>query len=645
MLLATRLHALAIAATAVFGFATAQKSPDDALRALQEGNRRFAADRSIAQPLGEGVRRTLARGQSPFAIVLCCADSRVPPEHVFNAGLGELFVVRVAGHTADPETVASIEYAVEHLGASLCVVLGHEKCGAVAATVQQVDQPGHESEHSPAIQQLLEHIEPAVRKARARDLGGKLLHDVCEEEHAHATVLDVFRRSPLLRRYASVGKFRMVPARYHLQSGEVEWLPNRPLPTDPEKSPTAHEEPPNGLPPHVALRLLQAGHRRFLSDQKATADLSAPRREVLAHGQQPLAIVLTCADSRVAPEHVFDAGLGELFVIRIAGNTLNDDALASIEYAAGHLGASLLLVMGHSRCGAVQAAAQSPEGHEMSPNLRSLLLRLEPSVQKARTEAKGRDVVDLAVRGNALRTVLEARSRSALLRSLEHDGRFTMLSCVYDLASGDVEWLKDAGETGVTNPAAAAAPPAAARHEDHGAPDAHGTPAPGATAHGKPAAGKPAPGKPATDDPHAGGTENLPVLDWAGGHAAPAGESKPADPHGDAHGDPGHGRAAAPGHEPAGAHEAGDSGHAGHDATHAKAEGPGDQVDQGAAGGHDGPADQDHDPHGHEHRQDDGHAKPPAGTSATPWKDPIVLVGISGVVSLLAAAVLAMKRR
>ncbi|MEO6594980.1 MAG: carbonic anhydrase, partial [Planctomycetota bacterium] len=275
--------------------APGQRTPDAALNALQEGNRRFAADKSVAQPVGEGVRRTLARGQSPLAIVLCCADSRVPPEHVFNAGLGELFVVRVAGHTCDAETLASIEYAVDHLNVSLCVVLGHESCGAVAATINQVD--GQRSDgQSPAILQLLEQIEPAVRKAKARDLGGKELSDACEEEHVHSTIRECMRRSELLRRFASVGKFRMVPARYHLQSGEVEWLPARPLPAEPTIERVSSHTVPMGVPPHVALRMLQAGHRRYLDSGLPTADLSAERREQLTHGQQPLAIVVTCAD-------------------------------------------------------------------------------------------------------------------------------------------------------------------------------------------------------------------------------------------------------------------------------------------------------------------------------------------------------------
>lgn len=480
--LAAGLLALGMFAAAM----PAQRSPEEALRALQDGNRRFMADKSVPQPLGEGVRRTLARGQSPYAIVVTCADSRVSPEHLFNAGLGELFVIRVAGNTCDPEVLASIEYAAEHLQTSLCVVLGHEGCGAIAASADLVQTLEHDHaapSPSPAMQSLLERIEPAVRRARARELGGKELLDCCEEENVHLAVGECMRRSSLLRRYAQTGKFRMVPARYLLATGEVQWLSPRPLPAQSTAQATAPQHVvPMGVPPHVALRMLQAGHRRFLGDGLPAGDLSASRREALTHGQRPLAIVLTCADSRVPPEHVFDAGLGELFVVRVAGNTLNDSVLASIEYAAAHTGTSLLVVMGHSHCGAIGAAAELAKAHggaeDLTPSMRSLLTRLEPSVEKARgTGARGEQLVELAVRGNVLRTIAEARARSSVLRQLEEEGRLAMLASVYDIGSGDLTWLKEptlADSTPQAMPAAPMGEAAPARRPQADSQDQHG---------------------------------------------------------------------------------------------------------------------------------------------------------------------------
>jgi len=576
---------------AMAGGLAAQRSPDDALRELKEGNRRFAADKSVPQPLGEGVRRTLARGQSPLAIVLCCADSRVPPEHVFNAGLGELYVVRVSGHACDPETLASIEYAVEHLNVPLCVVLGHEKCGAVAATVAQFQTRGNGGTHddaSPAIRQLLEQIEPAVRRAAARDFVGEQLCAAAEEENVHHTVHECLRRSDLLRRYASVGRFRMVGARYHLDSGEVEWLPMRPMP----EAPTALEEPTHGVvpsnaPPHVALRMLQAGHRRFLGDGQAAGDISSRRREQLTHGEQPLAIVLTCADSRVAPEHLFDAGLGELFVIRVGGNTLNDDVLASIEFAATRTGASLLVVLGHSRCTAVQAASEHPENRDLSPHLRSLVARLEPSVAKAAGEGTtGPDLITRAVRANVLRTVAETRSRSAIVRQLEAEGRFAVLPAFYDLATGDVAWLKDS----LDGEMPAAAPGGETAHGHDAAPHDDAS----AHAHGAP---------PATTAPKKRGKA----------HAA-------TDDHG--------------------AHGAAD--HGGHDAHGAAAPHPANDG-HGAADAHD-----DHGAHAaHDDHGDDEHGHHEAsGAAATLGKllDPRLLLAAFGVVSLGVAMWLTRKK-
>ncbi|HLQ36825.1 MAG TPA: carbonic anhydrase, partial [Planctomycetota bacterium] len=179
----------------------AQRRAEEALPLLQAGNQRFVAGKSLLQPLGCGVRRSLARSDSPFAIVLCCADSRVPPEHVFNCGLGELYVVRVAGNSCDAESLASIEYAAQQLGVQLCVVLGHEGCGAIADGIEAArPRPVGQAppSTSPALATLLEHAEPAVRKALAAGLDGKELADRAEEEHAQDTAAECLRRSPPL---------------------------------------------------------------------------------------------------------------------------------------------------------------------------------------------------------------------------------------------------------------------------------------------------------------------------------------------------------------------------------------------------------------------------------------------------------------
>src|SRR5258707_14587496 len=138
-------------------------SPDEALKRLVQGNSRFVFGHMTHVASGQVVeaRRAVAKRQMPFAIIVGCSDSRVGPEIVFDQGLGDIFVVRTAGQVVDATALGSIEYAVEHLGSSLIVVLGHERCGAVSAAVAVTQEPGH-------IAAGLEAIEPAVEQTKGK---------------------------------------------------------------------------------------------------------------------------------------------------------------------------------------------------------------------------------------------------------------------------------------------------------------------------------------------------------------------------------------------------------------------------------------------------------------------------------------------
>ncbi|MCA8949279.1 MAG: hypothetical protein KDE27_07240, partial [Planctomycetes bacterium] len=455
---------------------------------------------------------------------------------------------------------------------------------------------------------------------------------------------------------------RVVPARYHAD-GTVEWLPVRPLPVEQDLTRTIPPGTiPMGLPPHVALRMLRAGHRRFLGDARPAPDLTAARREQLANGEQPIAIVLTDTDSRIAPEHVFDAGLGELVVIRVAGGVVTDNVLASIEQAAGHTGASLLIVMGHSRCDAMAAAATHPEGRQLTPNMRALLAHLEPSIERVRgAGAPGTEaLVERAVTANVLRTATEIRARSGILRELERRGRFAVLPTVYDVASGNLTWLKEGQEDGAEPAAAPHGETGAGGHDAHGDAVSHAgdhAPAHGDGGHGGSHGGSHGNGHdeaPQTSGDHAGsGHAAGPLLEWAdpeatrpahGAHGEPAEHGAPG--HGTSgHGDAGHGanEHGSGNHGPvdhgASEHGAGGHGSGGHEA------GAHDAGDHGAgdheagahgAGEHDAPA--DHGEHGHGDASTVRHA-------ASPWQDPILIVGMAGVASLLLAAFVALVKR
>jgi len=204
-------------------------SPDEALQKLLEGNKHYVANKlSSASMCDTATRTSLAKGQKPYAILLTCSDSRVPPEIVFDKGLGEIFVVRVAGNVPDPVVLGSIEYAAEHLGSPLIMVLGHERCGAVTATV---DAKG-KSTGSANIDAIVKAIEPNVKHA-ARDCeacrGEKKCAETKKSEfvecvidtNAKTVAASLTKKSRILRHLAAEKKIRIVAAKYDLDDGTV----------------------------------------------------------------------------------------------------------------------------------------------------------------------------------------------------------------------------------------------------------------------------------------------------------------------------------------------------------------------------------------------------------------------------------------
>jgi carbonic anhydrase len=179
---------------------------------LKQGNQRFVEDNLNREMQDNSRKNELVSGQSPFAVILSCADSRVVPELTFDTGLGELFVLRVAGNVANTSTIASIEYAVAHLGTEVIVVLGHQSCGAVTAAVGGGDN-GYNLNH------LLAHITPAIHSCGE----GASVDDVIHE-NAKLTVEELANRSSIIGDAVKAGKLKIVPAYYHLDTGKVNFL-------------------------------------------------------------------------------------------------------------------------------------------------------------------------------------------------------------------------------------------------------------------------------------------------------------------------------------------------------------------------------------------------------------------------------------
>jgi carbonic anhydrase len=191
----------------------APATPDGAIKLLKEGNARFAQGKLAPRDIGAARRALLAKGQNPFALVLTCADSRVAPELIFDQGLGDLFVLRVAGNVTDAFILGSIEYAVEHLHTPLVVVLGHENCGAVAAALAKDNLP-------PNLTALVKevHVGQKLPMERAAALPLAVKNNVV----FHAARLTA--RSDVIREEVARKKVKIVAGVYHLKSGEVDWV-------------------------------------------------------------------------------------------------------------------------------------------------------------------------------------------------------------------------------------------------------------------------------------------------------------------------------------------------------------------------------------------------------------------------------------
>lgn len=215
----------------------AGETPASALERLKAGNARFVRDAASALPIDAEKRQAQLKGQSPFAIVLSCADSRVPPEVIFNVGLGELFVVRTAGSVTDKAVLASLEYGAEHLKTPLLVVMGHESCGAVKAAVET--KPG-----APTMGPNLDALIGTVRSSFDRLTAPADLDHLRDAILANVeqVVNDIFAKSEVVKHLAGAGELQVIGAYYELSTGLVRFSePVKLAAEPPHKEPAAHK--------------------------------------------------------------------------------------------------------------------------------------------------------------------------------------------------------------------------------------------------------------------------------------------------------------------------------------------------------------------------------------------------------------------
>ena len=200
-------------------------SAADALEHLREGNRRFVSDEVSKDTLASREHRAgAAVPQNPLAIILACSDSRVPTELIFDRGIGDLFVIRVAGNIVAPSQIGSIEYAAKQFGTRLVVVLGHSNCGAVIATLQELALK--ESHRSPNLRAIVDRIRPAVEPVLEEnsDVDDEAVISACVRANVHASVERLRHGSLILEELIDAGDLRIVGAEYSIETGIIRFF-------------------------------------------------------------------------------------------------------------------------------------------------------------------------------------------------------------------------------------------------------------------------------------------------------------------------------------------------------------------------------------------------------------------------------------
>ena len=379
-----RVSAYGPPARGVHGVRTAADSAvpaEAALKMLKEGNERFAVGAPLAKHASMKMREALVNhGQAPHAAIMGCADSRAPIETLFDAMPGDLFVLRNAGNTcthAEGSMVGSLEFCTGKLGSKLVLVLGHTQCGAIAgATKTYLGSKDGSKAAGCALEGLLQGLCSVAKKAED-ELG------VSAEEKqliSHAVKVNVFTSMEFLLKYSQPlrdlvksGDLEIQGGVYHLETGRVEFLGRTPnqkqlLSSDTSLPPSLAALPirttTDGPLPHPqALQLLKEGNQRFVAGAGLSGKVTSEMRKALVkEGQAPHSAIIGCADSRAPLETVFDSMPGDLFVLRNAGNTCTHaegSVLGSLEFCIGALNTKMVMVLGHTACGAIKGATKT----------------------------------------------------------------------------------------------------------------------------------------------------------------------------------------------------------------------------------------------------------------------------------------------
>eukprot|EP00443_Scrippsiella_acuminata_P000916 CAMPEP_0115220330 /NCGR_PEP_ID=MMETSP0270-20121206/27390_1 /TAXON_ID=71861 /ORGANISM="Scrippsiella trochoidea, Strain CCMP3099" /LENGTH=1070 /DNA_ID=CAMNT_0002634379 /DNA_START=14 /DNA_END=3226 /DNA_ORIENTATION=+ len=436
------------------------------VKKLMAGNDRYL--RKLAQGAQEKAqegdlrRRLSTMGQSPWCIVVSCSDSRCPVERLFDASPGDLFVIRVAGNICGSPVggvIGSAEYGVEHLKSPVLMVLGHTKCGAVSAAVRCTKDginPGENLSRNLGI--VVGNIQaPAAEALQTLD------RPETPDQIEHAIKLNVLysmeqllQTSTVMQQAVRTDQLQIQGGIYDITTGKVTFLGKHPRQNEILANSNAAvirtglDAP---MPAPEVLKRLQQGNARYVIGHVDNKLVNMKMRQSLVQqGQRPMAIILGCADSRIALDHVFDTNPGDLFVVRNAGSVCGATSgglIGSMEYGVGHLKAQMLVVLGHTSCGAVAAAmdahlAKERSGDDVPDGLKALLERLAVPVKMAAAQCSSNalaDKVALAIELNVWHTIEQLLANSKVMRDAVAAGSLQIQGGIYDLESGKVTFM------------------------------------------------------------------------------------------------------------------------------------------------------------------------------------------------------------
>jgi carbonic anhydrase len=203
---------------------------------------------------------------------------------------------------------------------------------------------------------------------------------------------------------------------------------------------TLSKESQNQIKPEIAVELLRKGNQRFIQNLKINRNLLQQMNET-SESQHPFAVIISCMDSRTSAELIFDQGLGDIFSIRIAGNVINEDILGSAEFGCKVVGAKIVLVLGHTGCGAIRGTVDEVElGHLHF--ITNKIRRCIPMIKKLNPEIKEEQLCEQVTKENVLQGMRDLRTSSTILASLEHEGHIKIIGGLYDISSGQVDFFE-----------------------------------------------------------------------------------------------------------------------------------------------------------------------------------------------------------